>query len=387
MTEKDTLISQSEGNRFIGFRVSLLHSDRVNAHTGADVEGKISNEYNSGYINAHHTSTIATKWNFFIKNRFEATHYHQDKELRFIDNKTKAGVSFKIKPEMSIELQNEFQLRNYEIESQFFNSFLQNELGLRLSSKMIQSVKTDFIYSYRDRQYDSSPAIDYSEHIVELNIWPGLSSSINILGRLQGRFRDYQHGFVDSLFTNNFNELYTQWTVQHRLSKHFGLGIDCSIESREYEYFSTANPVYLEYLLEPIVSFGLGYSWSIRLGYRYRNRHHWNKEWSTTSAEIENFFSHGPTLSLDIFSNNGFIANISNTFEIRRFPNSQADDGSGLSLYSNRNINTLFLFLSCNLSSHWTVTVMSNLDYDNDRDLDGSDSRYNLVNIELSYKF
>ena len=81
------------------------------------------------------------------------------------------------------------------------------------------------------------------------------------------------------------------------------------------------------------------------------------------------------------------MASISNTFEFRRYPNAPAENGTGLSLYSNRNINSHFLFLTWNLTDHWQLNVLSSIDHNDDRNLEGSDSRSNLVNVELSFRF
>ena len=71
----------------------------------------------------------------------------------------------------------------------------------------------------------------------------------------------------------------------------------------------------------------------------------------------------------------------------RLFPHKPFEEGRGLSLYSNRNLLSLYLFLTWNPSNRWEITLLGNVDFEKDRDLQDLDSWSNLFNFELSYKF
>jgi hypothetical protein len=164
--------------------------------------------------------------------------------------------------------------------------------------------------------------------------------------------------------------------------------LDNELEIRRYETESLSMPDFIDWNVEPTVTITFGQPWSLKAGVRFRQKSHRldgieNEE----AVRTEDFFSYGPVLAVDFFSSFGLIASIGNTFEIRRFPHAPQSDGIALPMYSNRNINALFLFLTWSLSRRWELEVFGSFDYEHDRDLEGGDSRSNLLNFELSYKF
>ena len=385
--DTDSTLFESEGNPFAGFRLFLKSLLTPSSTTQGAVEGKLSNQYNTLQANIDHEIRHSPNLNSYLRNRFEATDYKRNDELQYVYDRLIVGGALKTGERSSIELEDELQVRNYAVESDFFQDFLQNEIKARLGFAFYGPGRFDLLYKLRQRRYGSLPDKNYGEHIFEADYWPLSLSKSSLYARVQGRIRSYQNGYVDSLFTNDFREIYGELIFRENLSDRFGLRLEAEVESRHYQYFSTVTPDYSDVTVFPSFSLSPGTTWSINLGYRYRNRIHRLEGDNASSVEIEDYFSHGPFLSIDIFTFGGFMASISNTFEFRRYPNAPAENGTGLSLYSNRNINSLFLFLTWNLTDHWQLNVFSSIDHNDDRNLEGSDSRSNLVNVELSFRF
>jgi hypothetical protein len=385
--DTDSTLFESEGNPFAGFRLFFKSLLTAKTTTQGNIEGKLSNQYNTLQANINHEIRHSPNLNSYLRNRFEATDYKRNDDLQYVYDRLIVGGTFKTGERSSIELEEELQVRNYAVESDFFQDFLQNEIKARLGFAFYGVGRSDLMCRLRQRRYGSLPDKNYGEHIFEVDYWPLSLSKSSLYTRLQGRIRSYQNGYVDSLFTNDFREIYGELVFRENLSDRFGLRLEAEVESRHYQYFSTATPDYSDVTVFPSFSLSPAMSWSINFGYRYRNRLHRLNGDNENSVEIEDYFSHGPSLSIDIFTFGGFMASISNTFELRRYPNAPAENGTGLSLYSNRNINSLFLFVTWNLSDHWLLNLFSTIDDDDDRNLEGSDSRSNLVNIELSFKF
>ena len=165
------------------------------------------------------------------------------------------------------------------------------------------------------------------------------------------------------------------------------LGCECEFETRGYEIISTATSNYIDYNIEPSITFGIGSYVTINAGYRFWNKLHNLNTVNDKSAQIEDFYSYGPVFTLDMFLVGGFLASLSNSYQQRRYPNFSSYDNSGLSLYSNRNINSLFFYLTWSFAKNWELNAMSMLDYDRDLNLDGGNTKSNLFNFELSYQF
>jgi hypothetical protein len=388
LIDHDSSIFESQGNPFVGFRVLLDYSASAKRQTQAEAEAKWSTDYRSGQLHFDHQQQLNQRTRLLAENRFEATAYYHDSDLRYVANQANLGLLFQIDSDKFLEMGDEIHLRRYEKESEYFPSFFQNQIGGKFRFEPFGLGITELSYDFRNRSHRGEPSRDYRENIFSLNLWPNLSGKASLYGRAQGRIRSYGAGYADSLFNNGFAEMYGELSMRYSLTRHFALRFEADLESRSYEHYAVSLPDYLDLMAEPSVSANVGMSLSIKLGYRFRNKHHrFSEQSAAETANIEDFYSHGPVCTVDLFAMSGFIATLSNSFEFRRFPNAPYEDGTGLSLYSNRNINSLFLFLTWNLSDHWEFNAMGNLDYDDDKDLEGSDSRTNLFNIELSYKF
>ncbi len=388
LADKDSAIYESQGNPFFGFRLLMDNSAGSERQTQAELEAKTSHDYNSGQILFNHQQQLGRPFRLMLENRLEGTAYKRNSALRYVDDRLHLGMLYTIAAQQSLEVGEEIQLRSYQKESDYFNSFLQNQVGAKLNLTPFARGMTTLSYDYRARHHRAKPSMDYQEQLLGLEVWPSMIGKTSLYARLQSHHRSYRAGYVDSLFTNGFTEIYGETNLRYSLSRRFAFRLEADLESRTYKHYAVALPNYLEWMLEPSLTANVSLPWSIKLGYRLRSRHHsFSTETATETANLEDYYSHGPVCTVDVFAAGGFLATLSHSFEFRRFPNAPYEDGAGLSLYSNRNIHSLFLFLTWNLSEHWELSGMGNLDYDDDRNLQGSDSRTNLFNIELSYKF
>ena len=228
---------------------------------------------------------------------------------------------------------------------------------------------------------------NYNELVYGLNVWPDFSGQFSLGSRIRNRSREYQYGYIDSLYTNNFNEFYGYVDVRYQFKNRMEIECEFELEKRNYGYLSTSMPNYTDYNIEPSFAFGIGSYLTIKTGYRFRSKRHHLNTTEDSSAQIEDFFSHGPVFTCDIYLAGGFLVSVSNSYLQRRYPHYSSYDYSGLSLYSNRDIHSLFFYLVWSITGNWEVNVMSMLDYDRDKSLDNGDTNSNLLNFNLSYKF
>lgn len=388
LSEQDSVIYESQGNPFVGFRVLMDYQNGVRTQTQLQMEGKLSSEYNSGKLTLQNNHQLSSHIRTSVDNFIDITKYKRDAELSYLDDNLNAGVFITLAKSLGFELRNEMQFLRYSNESEYFHSFLQNYARGKVSFLLANLGRIEFQYGARIRAHDQAESRDYSERIIGGNYWSIGGGKKSLYANIQQNVRTYRYGFVDSLFSNNFNNIYGELAVHYSLDRHLAFRFKTEGERRIYQEFSHATPNYLDVVVEPSFDFNFGLPWTIRLGYQFRNRKHtFPNNVENESPEIEDYYSHGPLISVDVFSTSGFIASLSNSFELRRYPNAPYSDGSGLSLYSNRNINSLFFFMTWNFSPHWELNAMANFDYDKDKNIEGADSRTNLLNFELSYKF
>jgi hypothetical protein len=278
----------------------------------------------------------------------------------------------------------DWQIRRYRTTTPYLSSFAQNQIGGRLLQQW-NTLRPELRYDYRVRSYDSSDRMDYAESIFTLNLWPDLFKSLQVGGYAQARRRRYNGAFVDSLLNNHFSEFYSQAECKWILDPSWSLKTAAEFTLRRYEHPAIAFPNYADAEIEPSLAWQAGSSWSVRAGYRFRQKSHWFAQgYDDWNAQVENYYGHGPVLSLDLLNAKGLFVSLLDHFEWRRYPQAPSSE---LALYSDRNINSLFLLAGWPFAHHWELTAMATIDHEDDRNLEGADSRSDILNFELYYKF
>ena len=248
--------------------------------------------------------------------------------------------------------------------------------------------RIDVDYDYRNRKHGFEPTRDYFEHRIGTDAWYGLASNLSSLVMAQWRARSYVHPESDTLLAKDFSQFYAKVDLRLKLAQSLALYLDGDFEIRGYKEPSTVIPNYWELTLEPSVAVTLGAPCTLRFGYNFKTRRH-SAPTNEVQAkvEIENYYAHGPVFTADIFTLGGLVFSLTDNYEFRRYPNSISKGVTDFSLYSDRNVNSLFLFMSWNFSEHWELDVIANLDHDDDTKDDNGDSRTTLFTLELAYRF
>jgi hypothetical protein len=384
LVDSDSSIFESEGNPFIGMRFGYSNQRGSLHPLSTLLESRFSPQYLSGLFELVHSRPVGTSLQASLNNRLERTAYRQQHELSFWQNWCKADLSWQAGKNTRLMVAEDWQIRHYSTSTPYLSSFAQNQIGCRLLQQW-NTIRPEFRYDYRVRSYDSSDRMDYAESICTLYVWPDLFQSLQVGGYAQARRRHYSGAFVDSLLNNHFSEFYSQAECKWILHPSWSLKTEVEFTLRRYEHPAIAFPNYADAEIEPSLAWQAGSPWSVRAGYRIRQKSHWfaqgHDDWN---AQVENFHSHGPVLSLDLFNAKGLFVSLLDHFEWRRYPQAPSSE---LALYSDRNINSLFLLAGWSFARHWELTAMATIDHEDDRNLEGADSRSDILNFELYYKF
>jgi hypothetical protein len=386
--KRDSTILEGEGNPFVGLRVRLDHAYGTLSQTLAEIEAKHSRDYLTGRLLLDHRQQVSGAVHTKFENRFEATSYSRDSDLRYIDDQLDLGLFVNLNNANSFELRNEIQVRDYANETDLYTSFLQNRAIATISMAPFGMSHIDVDFDYRNRHHNLDPQKDYYEHRICTEAWYGVASAISTLLAVQWRARRYKYPDSEDLLTKNFNQFYSELDFRLTLAHNLTLTIDGDLEIRNYREPSTVIPNYWELALQPSFGVNLGAPCLLRFGYYFKTRQHSaasNK--NSVKVEIENYYAHGPSITVDVFTLGGFVMSVTDIYEFRRYPNSISKGISDFSLYSDRNVNSLFLFFSWNFTKRWELDVIANLDHDNDTEDDNGDSRTTLCTLELAYQF
>ena len=382
---QDSTLHESEGNPFLGFRILMDYQNEQDKSAQIELEGKASNEYNSADVIFDYKNKLKN-FQYFASNYFNATLYNLETSLNYLDERFVLGGILGTNS-IGLKLKSESQFRNYTENAEYFYSYFQNRLEASGYTVLQALGRFEVGYTQKNRSHKNKSERDFVEHWTGLEYWSKQINDISIIGRFYNIQRDYTSDYADSLYNNSFKELYCQGNIRYTANKRLTLRLDSELQRRKYEHYYFTTPNYYDYSLEPSFEVHPGYPFHVRFGYQYSKFDYYTNGVTTDNPDIEDYIAHGPVVGLDIIAFNGFMASLSNSYEFRRFPNSPLSEESYYSLYSNRNINSLFLYVSWKLSFNWELNVLGHFDYDKEQDHDGNDSRTNLLNFELSYQF
>jgi hypothetical protein len=262
------------------------------------------------------------------------------------------------------------------------------------------ATRIDASYDFSFRFHPSFSRNDYREHRVDAAIYQATATNSSIYLQNIWRFRNYARGFSDSTYQNTYQEEYLRGDFRIGLGPRFAIRVEGDYTLRQYEVPSSNTPDYSNSFVNPQLVFKVLGELEVGVGYMFLLRVHAKDivqtnpvpSVDTRSAEAgfvgyEDYVSNGLTVSVELFRINGLMLSASNTYEIRKYPNSNTNNLPGLGLYTDRNINTLLLFLTMNLTERLQLSALANLDDDRSRVENQSDSKSTLFSLDLSYSF
>ncbi len=393
----DSTILESNGNPFTGVRFKFDYGTGFRNSVQSMVFLKYSRDYLSGEVNAKIDKPIGAKSSWRFENRFQGTSYFRS---GFGINKFWQNTSmllFKVQGSrlFSFDFGDEFILRRYDHknegnnEQESYPDYLNNTL--RTSTRLNFGFGSFVELGYKNvqRKHSTSKKRDYQENRVSLSFLKTSSKSFNLNLETDLRLRDYANPQPDSnsiyadFWENNFaGDMRLDFTGK------VGSEVRSNLLKREYRFVSESLFDYLFWEVEPQLYFRFNEDWRIGSGVYYAQQSH-NK--STSAAD---YYKVGPVVTLELFQINGVLLSLREAFIFERFPNIETDvnrnsnenDSSLINFYSDRNSNSLSLFLTWNVSPRWQLNILANFDDDRHRDNSG-DSQNTLVGLDLNYTF
>jgi len=395
----DSLYSENNGNPFTGLRLKVSRGEELKNFFSAYSLLKASRDYTSGELELRGRRTFSAQFAGSLTNRVEGTSYRRGSDLKYWQNASTLGLAFYPKKQVRVELEDEFRYRGYRNESSIYPNYFNNQIGMRGSYAGL-STRIDVAYDYAARFHPSFSENDYREHRVDASIYQATAANSSIYLQNIWRYRDYARGFSDSTYQNTYQEEYLRGDFRIGLGPKVAIRVEGDYTLRQYEVPSFNTPDYSNTFLNPQLVFKIFGDLEIGAGYMFLLRVHAKDIVQPNAIPVtdtrrteagfvgyEDYTSNGFTIAVELFKTNGLMLSLNNTYEIRRYPNSTTNSLQGLGLYTDRNINTLLLFLTMNLSARLLLSALANLDDDRSRIENQSYSKSTLFSVDLSYSF
>ena len=399
----DTTFYENSGNPYVGLR---MRGDMQSKGLGAVTTyllAKVSRDYYSAEAELQNLKGSYAGDHWLLQNRVEFTSYRDTLGLQYwqYSNRLRGGVE--LAKNFLGYAGNDFRFRHYGMETEFYPNYVHNLLysGLQYTSGL--STRLSGEYSLGVRRHPNYVDDDYIEHTITASIYQATATNSSIFLHNSYRLRNYAHGGNDSTYQNPFREEYVRGDFRFGMTPSLSFDVQADVTLRQHNFVSFLTPDYLNITANPRFLIRFLGDWQLGLGYIYTLRVYETDIIKTSPTVVnadpnrfaldqsilgyEDYFSHGISISLDLFRLGAFMLNLSNNFEYRSYPNSQTNSISSFPLYSDRQIYNTFLFLSWKVHSQLELGMFANYDQDRSRNQKHSDSRNNLFSLELGYTF
>ncbi|MBD3289059.1 hypothetical protein GF337_09665 [candidate division KSB1 bacterium] len=387
IVDYDSTLSEKTANPFSQLKVAVDWSRPL---WDAGINGLVKNsrDYLATDLDARAERRFDEIAAVRLQNRFESTHYKREIDLTYWQNRISAEAELADLGPVSLDTENEFTIRKNTPQSSGYSDYYQYQFRTKGSYSGGNRLSLYADYQLEDRRHPSFYEKDYLEQQVGFSYFGLLSLKLNASFNTTYTYRDYRSALVDTSFYIDYEEIHSQINGFYRLGNRFAIRFRSDFEFRHHAMTTMYASNYLEIEAQPAVVFNFSDYSSIELGYVYTNRDY---DLPSRSANIyfmeEDYYSHGISLSLDIFRLNRFMLNVTEIYSFKRYPNSAANDIDVFTLYTDRNINSLIGFFSWNISANWILSVFANWDDDHDPYQNYGDTRSTMLGLELSLNF
>lgn len=385
--ETDSLLIEDVVNPFAQLKLGFDWNRR---QWDASFDGLVKNsrDYIATDFDVRFDRHINEFAHYQIKNRFENTHYRREIDLTYWQNQITAGAEMDGPGLFSMEAENEFLVRKNTPQSSYNSDYQQYQFRAKGNFDGGSKISLYADYFFENRWHQHYTEKDYLEHQIGINYFGLLSLKLNVSANALYSYRNYRSAISDTSYYIDYEEVQNQWNVLYRLSSAFSFRLTSNFEYRHHALTTLYTLNYSEVALEPAIVFNFNNYSSLEFGYVYTNRNYEQAPQSdVVSALDEDYFSHGISISIDIFRFDRFMVNVTDIYSIKRYPNSAANDVDHFTLYTDRNINSLIGFFSWNVSKMWMLNVFANFDEDKDPYQNHSNTRSTMLGLELTCNF
>lgn len=382
--DSDTVLSENSMNPFAGIQFNLDFSKKSCTLT-ANTLLKKSRDYFSTIQDTRFTQALTSTTEMNLTNYFDWTHFSLIDYVSYFQNKFTAGILTQPFSKLRLTFSDEFRLRKYDIQRYEYAHYFQNELKLALESGFSWQQRAGMTGRWQQRRHLDFHEKDFSK--ITLNFSGDFSLPFNSTLRIFNDLtqKKYATQTIDTLYQSDYWENWATGQFNLPFTRFLALEINDNFTFRNYasEFSYLRDNVANE--TEALFRIQASPNISLRAGYYvdfYINQGNATAE--DIDAQVENYYSHGPSFSLDYFYQK-FLLNLSNTSRNRIYP--KAQDVDDLTLYADRNLKSLFLFISWEINSAWEMNLITNYDADHDRENENSDSRSTIFSLEIARHF
>ena len=384
------------GNPYTGLRISLDYT-RAKTSVQGYASFKYSRDYLSGELDFRLVNPIGLHSSWRLENRLSGNSFYSDENLTYVQNNTLLAFNLRRLGPFFLDVEDEFMIRRYgnEIGSypNYFHNAFKTYFGVRFTPRSLLRLG----YRNVSRTHPNFQVNDYQENRFDVNWFQALGEEASLVLENEFRLRDYTKVEVDTFF-QDYSENYFRAEMRLPFTHTFGLEFEGGFTRRDYKFMSgNSLPDFWLWQVEPRLYVRFGRGWRIAGGGLYRAQTFEDLTRRLAAVDVtvdaaqgiafEDYYAYGPTVLIELFTAGGFILSLQDAFLFQRYPNSAKTNVDALGIYQDRNINSILLFLSWNITPRWRFTALANMDDERGLKKESNDANNTLLGFELNYIF
>jgi hypothetical protein len=384
-SEQDTVLSTGMTNPFLGLRIGLEHGIPRQAWTVADLQLRQSRDYFAANNAVTFTRTLRQHTRLVINNVLDWTRYRQEHQLSCLQNNLKAFLQIEPSPGWRFYLDEQFLIRDYAQESDFLYSYFENQWRFSLDYSSLQHHQSSLGIRFINRIHPHLDTKDFQR--LRLDFSETLQFGAHFHLYFDSDLNYKQYAVVnDSLYQANYWEQFLNLKLRSQLLPGWVLNFENRVDWRKYSLQFTYLRNILEYEGQISIDYSIKTTMILNFGYIYSMNQNWGAAVANdVPMNLDNLVSHGILISFEYYLADAITLHFANVFKNRRYPDSK--DIASWSLYSNRNINSLFLFFNWSITAEYQLNLMANYDAEQSLRDNHSDSQNTLCACEFIRKF
>jgi len=395
LLQSDSTFLDGSGNPSTAARINFEYGNDYRNSLQGYTNLKYSRDYLVGEANVRWSRPLADKSFWRIENRIEGNSFFEEYgNLKYLQNETSLALRLQESRTVTFDINEEFLLRKYDTESAIYSNYFDNDI--RVHGKLSAGTGTLLGLGLRNnlRRHPNFDLKDYTENRLSAS-WLQSVGPLNFSFENFLRYRDYTNAPDDTTFQDYLeNSLYADIVLA--FAPTVGLDIEGTFTRRNHDGENLSSlPDYTFWEIEPQLYVKLGSDWKISGGFYYATQIHdrlsldpsVDNARSAFSILFEDYYRFGPTVTVEVFRSDGFILSVKESYLLERYPNSRTNTLADFNLFSDRNINSILLFMTWNIDPRWQMSLIANLDDDRGQKDDTSDSQTTIVGLEIGYNF
>jgi len=384
--ESDTTMSEGASNPFLGFSVELDYGIPQQTSLQTNFALKDSRDYLTASTTLSFNRKIRTDKSLEIENFTDWTNYKQDTFLSYFQNSLSTSFRFKSSHHIRYLCNFEFRLHDYLHEEEYNASYFHNQLRFKASFTSRKGNNLGAGLKFVNRNYPHYNFKNYNKTRFDLSGDYILHPRMKIYVRNEIISKNYLTTSTDTLYQSDYIEKFLYADFRFNFTTDFYLTFNNLFRLQKYKNQLSYLRDNFENEIQGSFNYHFDSGLTTKIGTVYTiNLHQGEASDEDIPPESEDYYAYGGTFSVEYFLARGLMLNLTATHQIRRYPN--AEDVSDFSLFSDRNMNSLFLFFAWTISPAYQLNMFANYDTDHDREVEHSDSKNTVFTLEFTRKF